>query len=261
MKQLIVVIFFLFNLVAFSQKSLIKIKGVVFTERAYYSGHDTQYVNNAVVVLKIKGSTIFKTITKEDGEFVFNIEKMVATATLAIEVNELTGSNIKPFCGFYQTRDSKKIDLAQDSSIENKFYLRQADCMPLFPDILFEKNTCRSVYPLKSYKQNKYSMRFDSALVFMKKVMDDYPSITIKISGNADFEEKTPEEISKNRASYIKERLVDIGADPNRIETVFYGTFKFDKKEIQNKKLDSEKEIIKQWRRRASFSIVGFDYD
>ncbi len=130
------------------------------------------------------------------------------------------------------------------------------------------KKMCVSAFPKFYFKVN--STDYFDPDPFSKEAADKVfggllqadslnPTLTFEIVGNADFQEKNPEQLSKKRAERIRTELIKRGANPNRWLTIGYGTSKpmFPLEKI-NSELDLDKrDTLHLYNRRTAFRFIA----
>jgi hypothetical protein len=126
----------------------------------------------------------------------------------------------------------------------------------MLPTFNFKVNSTAMIDSVP-YFHNKVTS--DSLVGILKQSIDQNEDVKVlEISGYADFDEKSPKELSEKRARIIRDKLVKRGVSPARIQVKGYGatSLMVDKKTIDEEKDPKRKEMLKQANTRVSFRVV-----
>lgn len=132
------------------------------------------------------------------------------------------------------------------------------------PPIRFKKNTVvfDTVYAC-------YNDGLDSALSYpyesvkvLADLLKENPSITIELSGHCSGDERSPVQLSLQRAEQVKAELVKLGINKDRIKPVGYGAKKRLIKDdvIQRAQTKEEMIMLHAKNRRCVFRILSWDF-
>jgi outer membrane protein OmpA-like peptidoglycan-associated protein len=220
-------------------------------------------VENLNVVLKFNDTIIIKQATTSEGTYSFKIKRVKSPVRLFVEGSKLGKSKSgRHKCGFLAFNDVRAIDsISQKTVIIENFKVNPVlDCVPQPPAFYFNTNSIEfaSDYSSRSY----YDMPADSALMYFKSMLVEYPQMVIEISGHADLKENNGQKISADRAQIVKEKLVSMGIDRDRLQTKSYSSTQmiFSKDQILAAKTTGEREAMRQANRRVTIKVIRFDF-
>ena len=191
-------------LYTFSQKDSIIIKGEVLSE-------ENKPIDNARVHLISSKNHRYEYTTDTTGKYKFYFytdEVFTATISIASDRNT-TVHRYRDNLGFQASKDTAVFILTPGKRYWKKFALTSIlNCGFLAPGIAFNKNTtlsCNdSLHKIDSIAYKKFNPIIDLLYLTLKNEKE----LVIEISGHASSDEKSPDELSLNRADEIKRLLV-----------------------------------------------------
>jgi hypothetical protein len=126
----------------------------------------------------------------------------------------------------------------------------------MLPTFNFKANSVEMIDSVP-YFHNKVTS--DSLIGILKQSIDENGDVKVlEIAGYADFDEKSPLQLSEKRAKVIRDKLVKRGVSPTRLQVKGYGatSLMVDKQTITEEKDPKKKQMLKQANRRVSFRVT-----
>jgi outer membrane protein OmpA-like peptidoglycan-associated protein len=196
--------------------------------------------SSVFVTISLGNRTLYKGNCNNHGEYFIKVSDSLNLKQVAVQASQdqsnldkyLTTKSTDP-CSFqcldnklFGNSNKEKINLNSDSLKE---YIKDFKLFPIIfdlisPTIYFKKNDLLMV-------QSDYYLTADSALCFFKNLLNCRKTMVIEIAGNCSRCEKNKQELSSKRAELVKEKLVALGINPQRIIAKGYS----DKNYKQNK--------------------------
>ncbi|MCC6369628.1 MAG: hypothetical protein IT236_01345 [Bacteroidia bacterium] len=100
----------------------------------------------------------------------------------------------------------------------------------------------------------------DSTFNCLLGVVKSNPNTIFKITAYT-YHEKRPRHLAKNRLAVLRNKFISNGIDAERIVTVIGEATPLNEYEIKKAKTKEERQALEAENRRATLSIVSFDYD
>lgn len=230
----------------FGQGTKIDIKGKVISGRK-------QNLINAEVYLKVN-TAVYKTITDQNGEFKFSVDKSKAIAQLYVNATGRTvGSSAKRTC-LLANKTVFKIDLSGKIETAYDFEMEMAQIDYSSPNILFKQNSPDVVLDVK---YNNTSANIEEVMEYFNKLCKEYPKLILDIDGMMSSNETTAD-LSLLRAKYIAGLLIKKGVAENRIKCTGRGTSLPDitNAELKKAKNKKEEERLQGLNRRVTIKVL-----
>lgn len=246
------------NLVCFSQKDSIIIKGEVLSE-------ENKPIDKARVHFISSKNHAFEYTTDTTGKYRFYFyTDEVFTATVSIASDRHTTSHkYRDNLGFHASKDTSVFILVPGKNYSKKFVLNSIlNCGFLAPGIVFNKNSITSCNDSLHKIDSTAYEKFNSIITLLFLTLKNEKNIVIEISGHASSGEKNPDKLSLNRAEEIKQLLVLKGINPQRIIPKAYGNEKLliTNKVIKQAKTKEEKLALHLKNQRVVFRIINWDF-
>lgn len=246
------------NLVCFSQKDSIIIKGSVITELEH------KKIENAYVHLISSQGPRYEYKTDSTGKYKFKFyTDAVFSCTISVASDKYTTNRRVHNLGFLATKDVAIFELKPGNIYEKNFELTEVPfCGPIAPSILFYKNSILSCNDSLHQKDSAFYGNFKNIINTLYLSLLEEPTITIEIHGHADYEEKNTDYLSLYRAQFIKELLVTKGINKKRIDVKGRGHEKLiiRKKIIKQAKTSQDKLALHLKNQRVVFRIINWDF-
>jgi hypothetical protein len=260
MKKILLQILFLtsFFSLTFAQNDFSEIKGIVTCS----DWRDTGVVRNAEIVVRINDTLAFKVLTKEDGTYSLKLKKFKGSVKVSVEISKKTKSSKKNQCGFLANKDLRLINdvSKRDIYIVDFSLIPVTDCVPPPPTIYFKPNSLDLSWDKSG--AFPFDMPPDSAFQYMASLLNENPGLILELSGHTDSDETKIDNLSLKRAQFVKDKLVSLGINGERLQPKAYGPTRMliSDEVIKKAKKKEERCALRQKNRRVTFLILSFDY-
>lgn len=232
---------------------------------------DTSKLRFKVTLFERKDSIINVTYTDSNRNYVLIITRYIQkNKNLTLLVEEvLAQSKIailkkNSYCSFHSYPRPKYMNgykTIKPIQIDSANFIRY-DFNPVricyeirFPSVEFQEN---KIEMLSAYGETP-----DSILRCFAETLLENPHFVIELSSHADTEELEPEKIAEFRGEMIKNILVFLDINPQRLIVKSYGCKRtlVNEKEIKKQKSEEEKNRSKLLNRRVVFSVLRNDFN
>jgi outer membrane protein OmpA-like peptidoglycan-associated protein len=204
----------------FGQQDFV-IKGIIMNSKT-----KTPVESSVYVTVSSQNKILYKVNCNNNGEYSINVSDSLNQKQITLQVsqdqnnldNYLTTKPTDP-CSFYcldnklfSSSSKERITLKSDSLIvySKDFKLSPVIFDLICPMIYFKKNELLMV-------QSDYYLTADSALCFLKNLLNCRKKMVIEVAGYCAPNEKNKAVLSLKRALLVKEYIVTLGIDPKRI--------------------------------------------
>jgi hypothetical protein len=215
-------------------------------------------IENVKIILDCSDGTRAEMFTDSDGYYSVRLEGGLSY----VITTDPRGAKKTKYSELY-FRSSEKGKISTIDSISKTFkkdFCLTPGCGDFsFPAFLFSSNSSDpsgcSVYDI-TYTDG------DSAIAYIVSRMNDFPSYVIEASGHADSRELDPDSLSLERAKQVKQKLVRMGIEADRIVARGYGKSKPLIKDAEITKLNTKakKETARAKNSRVVFKVLRWDY-
>lgn len=262
-----ILILFMFILTNTFSQTKIEIFGTVIDQ-------DSNRLDNIKVLYYVPNGIGIETKTDSLGRYNISVPKssFVSVAKIVFEQDQIAFRNkhVKDtsclkYNQFYTKvwRKTYKLDSIKDidriSSLNHNQTLDIICELVRFPAIIFNKNS--SLPKNNTNNSGDFNLQIDT-INFIKCYMNSYPETVITIWGHCSYDETNKSDLSLQRATYIKEKLISFGINPKRINVSGFGDTKLlVRKEIVNKaETEDLKALLIEKNRRCNIRIVSWDF-
>jgi hypothetical protein len=257
MKLNLLIFFLLFQLIAFSQKDSILIKGIV-------TNTESKAVKNAFLHLASSEGHRYEYKTDSTGTYRFYFYTGRSfSCTLTIASDKHTTSGHYKNLGFLASKEHAVFELQPGNTYVKDFTLTAVPfCGPYFPAIFFRVNSIISCNDSLSRRDSINHMAFDHAISSLYEDLKENPGLVIELQSHASTIEKDPEVLSLKRAEYIRQLLIEKSVNGKRIFVKGYGVRKLLVTDAMIKKAKTKEEKMAMHLRnqRVVFRIISFDF-
>ncbi len=261
MKPYFLILFIiLLNIFVSAQTDTVYISGKVTSEISY---NNEEAVKNSLAHLELSNNERYEYKTNDTGYYFFKVKVFEASGKLSIASDKNTTFIKSKSNGFLASKDCATISFFEEKKYVKDFILIKVFiCDPAFPKFLFYSNNVNPYYDLITDSSDYSKSNPQNCINKIYDVLIENPTIVIELQGHCDSREKNTQNLSLQRAEYLKTQLVIKGIDKERILTKSWRNSRLLVKDIYiNKaKTKDEKEKLHLQNRRVVFKVVSWDY-